>query len=105
MASWTEMLADWAEGRQEALGMTRRLEAAHRAFTLTGWLVRVLRAIVEPPVATMLHAWHHFLLGCLVTGELVGDDHAWDLRTACEEVADEPLRRSFVPAALHQEIE
>src|SRR5918997_7141358 len=101
MSTGAEMLPDRPEGREEALGMTRRLEAPHGAFTLTGWLMRVLRAIVEPAVATMFNARHDLLLCCLVTAEFVGDEHARDVRAAFEQLAEVLLGCDFVASTLH----
>ena len=102
MPSRAEMFADRPTGGKEALGMPGRLEATHGAFTLTGRLMRVLRAIVEPPVATMFNARHDLLLRCVVTAEFVGDEHARDVRAAFEQLAEELLRCGFVASTLHQ---
>jgi hypothetical protein len=51
--------------------MTGRLEAAHRPLVLARWLVRVLRAIVDPPVAAMLNARHDLVLCSLIATEFV----------------------------------
>ncbi len=58
------------EGGEETLGMTRRLEAAHRSFTLTSRLVRILCPIVQAPVAAMFDARHDFVMGGFIAPEL-----------------------------------
>ncbi len=84
VAARTKVFADRPEGGEEALGMARRLEAPHRSLTLPRRLVRVFRPIVQPPVATMLNAWHDLLLGCRIAPELVRDQHPWDVRAALQ---------------------
>ncbi len=85
--------------------MTWRLEAAHGALALAGRLMRVLRPIVQSPMATMLHAWHDLLLGGFVAAELVGNQRPRDVLTALEQFAEELLSGALVAAALHQDIE
>ena len=105
MPTGTEMLADWPEGSEEALGMARRLEAAHGSFALTCRLMRVFCPVVETSVSAMLNAGHDIFLGCLIAAKFVGDDHARHILAAFEQLAEELLRSRFVASALHQNIE
>ncbi len=85
--------------------MPRRLEATHRAFTLTCRLMRVRRAVIEIATLAMFHARENLALSGSVARKLVGDKDAWDVRTTFEELAEERLRCSFVSSALNQNIE
>ncbi len=86
---WAEVLADRSEGRQEALSMARRLETTHGSFTLTCRLMRVLAAVVEPTMVTMLHAWHDLLLGGFVAAELVGNQRTWHILADLEQLSND----------------
>ena len=101
---WADVLADRSEGRQETLSMARGLEATHRSFPLTSWLMRVLAAVVEPTMATMLHTRHDILLGCLVAPELVRAQDTWHVLASFEQLAEELLCSRLVPPALHENI-
>ncbi len=108
MPTWAEMLANWSEGGQEALGMVSGLEAAHRPLALSRRLMRVFGTIVQPFVLAMLDTRHDFRLGCLVAAELVRDQHARDvgaaLRPRGTRFAEEFLRRRLVPPTLNKDI-
>ena len=89
MPAWAEMFADGSKGGKEALGMACGLESPQHpcgvpAFTLARWLMRVLRSIVESPMAAMLDVRQHLLLRCLVAAQLVRDQHARDVLAALE---------------------
>ncbi len=82
MTAGTEMLTDWPERREEALGMTGRFEVAQHpcgvpAFPLACRLVGVLGPIVQPAMSAMLNVRHDLLLGRFVAAEFVGDQHPW----------------------------
>src|ERR687886_516249 len=98
MSSRAEVLSDPPESREEALGMAGGLEAAHRAFPLACRLVRVLGAVIEPPVTTMLNARHDLLLRCFIAPKFVGNHHARHVLAAFEQLAEELLGRGFVPS-------
>ncbi len=105
MPPWTEVLTDRAEGRQEALGLAGRLETLHGMLTVARGLVRVFGAIVEIAAPAMLHARQHLTLGRPITGQLVRDEHAWDIGAALEQLAEELLRGRLIPPALDQDIQ
>ncbi len=94
--------------------MTRRLEAAHRSFTLPSRLVRILCPIVQAPVAAMFDARHDFVMGGFIAPELhpsgvPGDQHPRHVGTAFEYLAEEFPRGCLHPfgvpvPALHQDI-
>ncbi len=80
--------------------MISRLEPAHGPLTLTSWLMRILAAVVEPPMAAVFHTWQHFLLRCLEAAQLVRDHHAGRVLAALEHLTEELLRCRLVPPAL-----
>jgi hypothetical protein len=55
-------LGDGTIGREELLGVSRRLEPLHAPLPLEGGLMRVLRAIIEIPSLAMLHPRQNLLL-------------------------------------------
>ncbi len=105
MPSWAEVFADWPESSEEALGMARRLEAAHRVLALACRLMRILRAVVQPSMATMLHARHDLLMGSFVAAELVRDQHTRDVLAPRKQLAEDLLGGYLVASALHQDIQ
>ena len=84
MPTRAEMLVNWPERRQEALGMTWRLETAHGPFALASRLMRILGAVIEASVSPMLNAGHNFVRCCLVAPELGSNQHTWDVLASLE---------------------
>ena len=105
MAAGTEMVPNGPLCGKKSLGMSRGFEAAHRSLSLACWLVRVLRPIVEALVLAVLHAGQYILFSCCIAAELIGDQHARDILTPFQQLAEELLGGSFVPPALDQDIE
>ncbi len=99
------MLTDRPEGRQEALGMAGRFEALQAPLTLSCGLMRVFCTVVEVATLAMLHTWQYLALSGAIAGELVGDQHAWDVGTALQELAKEPDRCSLISTTLHKDIQ
>ena len=87
---------------KKSVGLSRGFEAAHRSFALTCWLVRVLRPIVEAFVLAVLHAGQYILFSCCIAAELIGDQHARDILTPFQQLAEELFGGSFVPPALYR---
>ena len=88
--TWAEVLTDRSESGQEALGMTRGLEPAHRPFTLPSWLMRVFCPVVQALMLAMLDTRHDFLPGGLVAAEFVRDQHARNVGAALEQLGSSP---------------
>ena len=63
MTAWIEVVADWPEGRQKALGLAGGLKALHNSLTFAGRLMGVFSAVVEVPRVPMFHTRQHFALG------------------------------------------
>lgn len=105
MAAWTEMTANGRLCSEKPLGVARRFEPWHRSFTLARWLMRVLRSIVQAFVLSLLHARQHVFFGGAIAPELIGDQHARDLLTPFEQLAEESFGGLLVAAPLHQTIQ
>ena len=105
MSTRAEMLTDWSEGRQEALGMAGGFEPSRRAFTLTCRLMRVLRAVVEAAVLTVFDARQDLTFGGAIAGKLVSDEHPGHVGAALEELTEKLLGGHFVPSTLDQNIQ
>ena len=67
MPAWTEMLGDGAMGREEALGVARRLKPLHASLALARGVVGVLGAMIERPVLAMFHSGKKLALGGSIT--------------------------------------
>lgn len=100
-----EVAGDQPVGGERALGVARTLEPAHSPLPLAGWLVRILRPVVQPFVLLVLDAGQRPPLRRPITRELVGDDDALHIREILEQSTEEFLGRSLVPTALYQDVE
>src|SRR5215831_6908493 len=105
MPSGSEVLDDRTIGRQEALCMTCGLKPLHTALALTCRPMGVLTPIIEIAALTVLHAREHLALRRAIASELIGDDHAWDVEQAFEELAEALLRRLLVAPLLYEDVE
>src|SRR6266542_3962142 len=65
----------------------------------------ILGTIIQAFVLAMLNPPQDLLLCSSIAPELVGNEHAWDVLTPLQELAKAFLGSSFVPTALHQDIE
>src|SRR6266498_5936399 len=104
MAAGTEMVPNGPLCGKKSLGMSRGFEAAHRSLSLACSLVRVLRPIVEALVLAVLHAGQYIRFSCCIAAELIASQHARDILTPFQQLAEELLGGSFVPPALYQDI-
>src|ERR671939_547283 len=106
MPSWSEVVADRAEGHQEPLRLPRRLEALHRPLALAHRPMLVLRSVVQPFVPPMLAARKHPSDGRHVARQLVRDDHPrLDAVLAVEHPMQEPLGGLLVTPTLNEDLE
>lgn len=76
MPGRAEVLADLAEGRQEALRMTGGLETLHPALALSCRLMGVLSAIIQIPTPTMFNTRESLALGGSVARQFVSNEDA-----------------------------
>src|SRR5262245_32105555 len=105
MPPWSKVLGDRTICREEALGMTRGFTPLHTTLALPCRPMGVLTPIIERAALTVLYAREHLALRRAIAFEFIGDDHAWDVEQAFEELAEELLRRLLVAPALHQDVE
>jgi hypothetical protein len=105
MPSRSKVLGQRTIGGEEPLRVSRGLEALHAPLALAGWLVGVFYAVIQIPVLAVFHPRQQLLLRSAVAFQLVGDDHPGYVLAPCEPLAEERLRRRFVPAPLHQNIQ
>jgi hypothetical protein len=89
MASRPEVLGDGTIGRKKALGVTRGLTPLHVSLPLAGRLVGIVCTVIEVPVLAVFHARQDLPLGGTVALQFVSDDHAWDIPTPLEQLAEE----------------
>src|SRR5262249_18855435 len=68
-------------------------------------LVRILGSVIEPLVLAMLNGGHDLSLRRAVAGELIGDHDAGWPHLSLQQLAQQPLGRARVAAALDQNIE
>src|SRR5262250_3744534 len=105
MPSGSKVLGDRTIGRQEALRMTCGLKPLHTALALTCRPMGVLTPIIEIAALTVLYAREHLALRRAIAFEFIGDDHAWHVEQAFEELAEELLGRALIASALHENVE
>src|SRR5262245_25864930 len=99
----TEVVAEGAEGLQEALRVLRRFEALKYPFSFPDRPVRVLRPIVEALVPSVLGIRQDSLERGWVAGEFVGDHHPGRLVLPGQHAAQEALSRLPVAPLLHKD--
>ena len=105
MASDTEQILDHAKGRQELLGVTRRLEPPHLPFPLARWLMRILGAIVQALVPHVLSVWQQFSTGRDVTRKPVGHYNARRVLQAPQQFPEASHRGFLASSRLNKDIE
>jgi hypothetical protein len=105
MSSRSEVLSDRSICGEKPLRMTRRLEPLHTPLPLASGLVRMLGAVIQIVVLSMLDTRQELAHGGTVASQLICDDHAWDVPHTLEQFAEECLGGVLVAPALHQNIE
>src|SRR2546430_1262635 len=99
-------VAPWGQTRRGRVAQAREIYTPlHPSLPLAGRLMRVLRAVIEVAVLAMCHTREDVLLGRAVAFQLIGDDHARDVRQPLEECAAELLRRVLVPTTVDEHIQ
>jgi len=83
---------------EEALRVPGGLQPLQAPLSLAGWLMGVLRAVVEVAVLAMFHPREHLPLRRSVAFELVRDEHPWHVGQALEQLAEALLGRLLVGA-------
>src|SRR5215475_10168859 len=74
-------------------------------FPLPRRPMRVLAPVIEIPTLAMLDPWEHLPLRRTVALQLVRNDDPRHILQALQQLAEKLLRRLFVAAALHQNIQ
>jgi hypothetical protein len=73
---------------EKALRMLGRLEALHSALSLSGRLMRVLRAVVQVSALPMNNFGHDASLGSPIAAQFVGDDHSGRPTSGAQQLAE-----------------
>ncbi len=105
VAAAGEDVGDLIMGGKKPLHLPRRLEPLHDPLSSPGWLVRILRPVVEAFVLPVLDAGHDLTLGRSVAAELVGDQHAGRSPLLLQELAEQAFGGLLVAPALDEDIE
>jgi hypothetical protein len=103
--SRVEVLGDGPVGGEEALRVSRRLEALQAPLPLAGRLVGVFGAIVQVPVLAMFHTREALSLRRLVAFELVRDEDPRHIRQPLQQLAEKFLCRLLMTTALDENIQ
>ena len=74
MSANLEMVIDFTHGTEESLGLYKRFEFPHLAFTHSGDLMRVFSTVVLPFIRDMACQWEMYFAWCAIAGQFVGDD-------------------------------
>jgi hypothetical protein len=67
--------------------------------------MRVLGAVVQALVLSMLTTWHHDPFRSGIAGQFIGDHHAWRRTLPLEQLAQQALRRFGIATTLDQNVE
>ena len=62
---------------EKPLRMLGRLEALHPAFAFSGWLMGVLRPVVQVSVLPVSDGRHYDSFRCAIASKLIRDHYAW----------------------------
>jgi hypothetical protein len=92
VTSQAEVLGNGTIGREEALGVSRRLEPLHPPFPLARRLVGVFRPIVQIAMLPMFHTRQELSLGGSITLQPIRDEDPWSILASFEELAEKFLR-------------
>lgn len=92
-------------GGKEPLGVSCGLKPLQAPFPLAGRLVGVFSPVVEVAVLSVFHPRQHLPLRGTIALQVIGDDHAWDMRTAVEEPAEDRLGGDPLAPSWHQDLE
>ena len=68
MSANLEMVIDFTHGTEESLGLYKRFEFPHLAFTHSGDLMRVFCSVVLPFFGDMACQWEMYFAWCSITG-------------------------------------
>ena len=100
-----KVIQDWPKSGEKPLSLSRGFEASHGSLSLPRRLMQTFRSIVQPFVLAVLYTGHNFpLCGC-VAGQLVGDDHSWDILESFEQFSKKLPGRLLVASALHENVQ
>jgi hypothetical protein len=91
MPARAEALGDRSIGREELLGMSRRLKPLHAALPLAGGLMGVLGAVVQVAMLTMFHTREALVLDRTVAFQLISDQDQGDVLAPLEQLAEKFL--------------
>jgi hypothetical protein len=105
VASRSEVLGDGTIRGEEALCIPRRFESLQVPLPLVGRLVRVLCAVVEIAVLTMLHTGGEFPLRRPLAGQFVGDNHSGHVLAPFQQLVEKLLGGFLMPATLDENVQ
>ncbi len=98
------MLGKRTVGGEEPLRWSWGCKPVPTPLSLPRRLERVLGAIVEIPVLTLVHPWLDLALRGCGTLQFISEDHAWDGGSSVQQFAKELLRGSRVTPALYETV-
>src|SRR3954451_13961131 len=105
IAAEVEQVVDLIVSREEALGLTRRLEALHLPLPSSRRLMRGLGSIFQALVPPMLDRGHHLTLRGAVARQLVRDHHTRGPALLLEQLPEQAFGGPLVAPALNQNVE
>jgi hypothetical protein len=91
-------------GGKKPLHLPRRLETLHDPLSSSGWLMGILRPVVEALVRPMLDARHDLTFGSGVAAQLVCDQHPRRSPLLLQELAEQAFGGLLVAPDLHEDI-
>ncbi len=91
--------------RREPLELSGRRETPHLALTLSGRLMRDLRAVIRVLIGAVKHRRHHRATGGRVTAQRVGDQASRHVPLGLQQLAKESHRGVPISSRLHEDVE
>ena len=90
--------------RREPLELSGRLETPHLALTLSGRLMRDLRAVVRVLIGAVEHRWHHRATGGRVAAQRLGDQASRHVSLVLQSRAKESHCGVPIPSRWYEEV-
>src|SRR3954468_21229294 len=87
------------------LGLLRRLEALHLAFSAPRWPVRVFRSVVQISTGPVLYLRQDLAARSPIAAQAIGDDALRLVLEPREQALEEALGGGGIPAVLDQDVE
>ena len=105
MTVGSEVSGDGIKDGEESLCLLRRFESSHPPLSLSRWLMRVLRAVIQISTLPMNNVRKHVPLRGTVASEFIGHNDPRFASSALKKLSKEALGRKPVSFGLNKNID